>query len=92
MDKPERQLIQEAVETASMVFPAIEGKFVDHLLFRWREKVPTFRPGYLDALTKFWMDPQEGPIYFCGDYFAGPSTGGALYTGRECAERVLADI
>ncbi len=92
MDKPERQLIQEAVETASMIFPAIEGKFADHRLFRWREKVPTFRPGYLDALNKFWMDPQEGPIYFCGDYFAGPSTGGALYTGRECAERVLEDV
>jgi len=92
MDKPEQQLIQEAVETASMIFPAIEGKFVDHLLFRWREKVPTFRPGYLDALTKFWMDPQESPIYFCGDYFAGPSTGGALYTGMECAERVLEDV
>ena len=92
MDKPEQQLIQEAVETASMIFPAIEGKFVDHLLFRWREKVPTFRPGYLDALARFWMNPQEGPIYFCGDYFAGPSTGGALYTGMECAKRVLQDI
>jgi len=92
MDKPEGQLIQEAVETASMIFPAVEGKFLDHRLFRWREKVPTFRPGYLDALAEFWEDPQEGPIYFCGDYFAGPSTGGALYSGMECAARLLANV
>ncbi|NIM92242.1 MAG: FAD-dependent oxidoreductase [Anaerolineales bacterium] len=89
MDKPEEELNREAVETASMIFPAIQGKFVSHRIFRWREKVPTFRPGYLDALAEFWKDPQEDPIYFCGDYFAGPSTGGALYTGIECAERIL---
>jgi oxygen-dependent protoporphyrinogen oxidase len=92
MDKPEEQLNQEAVETATKIFPAIEGKFVDHRIFRWREKVPTFRPGYLDALTTFWENPQEAPIFFCGDYFAGPSTGGALYTGKECAARVLANL
>jgi protoporphyrinogen oxidase len=92
MDKPEEQLNQEAVETATKIFPAIEGKFVDHRIFRWREKVPTFRPGYLDALTTFWENPQEAPIFFCGDYFAGPSTGGALFTGKECAARVLANL
>ena len=92
MTKPEEELIQEAVSTASMIFPAIGGKFVAHRIFRWQEKVPTFRPGYLDALAEFWDDPQEGPIYFCGDYFAGPSTGGALYTGIECSERVQASL
>jgi protoporphyrinogen oxidase len=57
-----------------------------------QEKVPTFRPGYLDALARFWNDPQERPVFFCGDYFAGPSTGGALFTGYECSERVLASV
>jgi protoporphyrinogen oxidase len=92
MDQPVEELNKAVVETASKIFPAIEGKFVDHRIFRWKEKVPTFRPGYLDALAKFWQDPQEGPIYFCGDYFAGPSTGGALYTGKECAERLLTNL
>jgi oxygen-dependent protoporphyrinogen oxidase len=92
MTKPESQLVQEAVETASMIFPAIKGRFVAHRIFRWEDKVPTFRPGYLDALAAFWKDPQEGPVFFCGDYFAGPSAGGALFTGKECAERVLASL
>ncbi len=88
MEKPEDQLVCEAVETAVQIFPQIQGTFAGHQLFRWPEKVPTFRAGYLDALCEFWEDPQEGPVYFCGDYFAGPSTGGALYTGLECPQRI----
>ncbi|MFO8035549.1 MAG: NAD(P)/FAD-dependent oxidoreductase [Anaerolineales bacterium] len=88
MDKPEEQLVSEAVETAVQIFPQVRGTFTGHQLFRWPEKVPTFRPGYLDALSEFWEDAQEDPVYFCGDYFAGPSTGGALYTGLECAHRI----
>jgi predicted NAD/FAD-dependent oxidoreductase len=38
----------------------------------------------------FFSDPQENPVYFCGDYLAGPGTGAALFTGWECADRVLA--
>ncbi len=83
------ELAAQAQEVACTIFPALKGTFRAHRIFKWRDKLPTFRPGYLDALAGFWEDPQEGPVYFCGDYFAGPSTGGALYTGMECAERVL---
>ncbi len=89
MDERQETLIERAIEVITLIYPAIKGKFVAHRIFRWRDKVPTFRPGYLNALADFWRDPQEGPVYFCGDYFAGPSTGGALYSGRECAERVI---
>jgi oxygen-dependent protoporphyrinogen oxidase len=90
MDEKQETLVARAIEVAIQIFPELKGTFVDHLIFRWREKVPTFRPGYLQALADFWEEPQEGPVYFCGDYFAGPSTGGALYTGKECAQRLLA--
>ncbi|MGB2964403.1 MAG: NAD(P)/FAD-dependent oxidoreductase [Anaerolineales bacterium] len=86
--KSEKEYEKEALETAVKIYPQIEGTFRAHRLFAWDEKVPTFRPGYLDALAAFWADPQEGPVYFCGDYFAGPSTGGALFTGLECVERI----
>jgi oxygen-dependent protoporphyrinogen oxidase len=86
------ELAAQAQEVASTIFPALKGTFRAHRIFKWRDKLPTFRPGYLDALARFWDDPQEGPVYFCGDYFAGPSTGGALYTGMECAERVLQSV
>jgi protoporphyrinogen oxidase len=89
MDEPEQTLVARAIEAATTIFPELRGTFVAHRIFRWKDKVPTFRPGYLQALADFWQDPQEGPVYFCGDYFAGPSTGGALYTGLECAGRVI---
>jgi protoporphyrinogen oxidase len=85
-------LAVQAQDVMSTIFPALKGTFRTHRIFKWQDKLPTFRPGYLDALKRFWERPQEGPAYFCGDYFAGPSTGGALYTGMECAERVLQSI
>jgi protoporphyrinogen/coproporphyrinogen III oxidase len=86
------ELAAQAQEVMSTIFPALKGTFKAQRIFKWQDKLPTFRPGYLDALKRFWEDPQEKPVYFCGDYFAGPSTGGALYTGMECAERVLKSV
>ncbi len=86
------ELAAQAQEVAGAIFPALKGTFRAHRIFKWRDKLPTFRPGYLDALARFWEHPQEGPVFFCGDYFAGPSTGAALYTGMECATRVLGSI
>jgi oxygen-dependent protoporphyrinogen oxidase len=85
-------LAAQAQEVMASIFPELKGTFKAHRIFKWQDKLPTFRPGYLDALQRFWEDPQEGPVFFCGDYFAGPSTGGALYTGMECAGRVLRSI
>jgi protoporphyrinogen oxidase len=89
INEKEEILVERAMQVASQIYPRLKGTFTAHKIFRWREKVPTFRPGYLAALSEFWAEPQEGPVYFCGDYFAGPSTGGALYTGKECARRLL---
>jgi oxygen-dependent protoporphyrinogen oxidase len=85
-------LAEQAREVMGAIFPPLKGTFKAQRIFKWQDKLPTFRPGYLEALKRFWADPQEGPLYFCGDYFAGPSTGGALYTGMECAERLLKSI
>jgi oxygen-dependent protoporphyrinogen oxidase len=85
-------LVERAVTVMEEVFPALKSTFRAHRIFRWPEKVPTLRPGYLNALAAFWEDPQEGPVYFCGDYFAGPSTGGALYSGKEAAQRLLESL
>ena len=92
MRQDPEELAVQAREVMCTVFPALKGTFRAQRIFKWQDKLPTFRPGYLDALKRFWEDPQENPIFFCGDYFAGPSTGGALYTGLECAERLLKSI
>lgn len=90
--EPDESIIEKSKADTLKVFPQLDGKLGDTLIYRWPEKVPTFRPGYLAALAAFRDDMQENPLYFCGDYLAGPSTGAALYAGRECAERVLNEI
>lgn len=92
MRQDAHELAAQAQEVMGTIFPPLKGTFRAQRIFKWQDKLPTFRPGYLDALKRFWEAPQEGPVYFCGDYFAGPSTGGALFTGIECAERVLKSI
>jgi predicted NAD/FAD-dependent oxidoreductase len=61
----------------------------DQMVFRWRHKVPAYPPGFLSAFKAFKQNPQEGPVYFCGDYLIGPNTGAALASGWFCAEEVL---
>ena len=69
--------------------PAFEGAIQDQMVFRWPRKVPKYPVGYLTALKAFKDEPQEGPVYFCGDYLIGPNAGAALASGWLCAERVV---
>ena len=84
------ELVRIIAEEMVRAVPAFQGAVRDRMVYRWPRKVPTFPVGYLTALQRFRADPQEGPVYFCGDYLAGPSTGSALASGWECADRVLA--
>lgn len=88
----DEQQLDAAWEEVGKVFPALIDRRVAARQFRWPEKVPTFHAGYLDAIAAFFAEMQEGPVYFCGDYLAGPGTGAALYTGWQCADRLLASL
>ncbi len=88
-DEADESIMAKARTDTLKIHPELSGRLGETLVYRWPEKVPTFRPGYLTALAEFRRNMQENPIYFCGDYLAGPSTGGALYAGWDCAERVL---
>lgn len=72
--------------------PAIEGHVRDTMIFRWDHKVPTFRPGYVNALKVFKESPQEHPVYFCGDYLIMGSAGSAMASGMQCAQRIIQGI
>jgi hypothetical protein len=72
--------------------PALEGHIKDMLVYRWNHKVPTFRPGYVNALKAFKESPQENPVYFCGDYLIMGSAGSAMASGLQCAERMIKSL
>ena len=88
-DEELRQVVTDEVTRA---VPQFEGHIQDQMVFRWPRKVPTYRVGYLSALKKFKSEPQEKPVYFCGDYLYGPNAGAALACGWHCAERVLQSL
>ncbi len=90
--EPDEIQLERAWGEVAKVYPELRTRRVAARQFRWPEKVPTFRVGYLDAVRQFFADPQENPVFFCGDYLAGPGTGAALFTGWECADRVLASL
>jgi len=69
-------------------YPQLRDRIEGERLFRWPQKVPNFRVGYLDALREFRTRSPVGAIYPCGDYLAGPSTGAALSTGWQCADAI----
>ncbi len=89
---PDSVQLDRAWDEVCKVYPDLRGRRTAARQFRWPQKVPTFRAGYLDAVRDFLASPQENPVYFCGDYLAGPGTGAALFTGWECADRLLADL
>ncbi|MCZ7546269.1 MAG: FAD-dependent oxidoreductase [Anaerolineae bacterium] len=86
---PDADLKAIITEEMIRVVPAFAGAIRDQMVFRWPRKVPRFPAGYRNALRDFKANPQEGPVYFCGDYFIGPSAGSALVSGWQCADRLL---
>lgn len=86
----EDELRETITAEALRAVPRLKGLIKEQLPFKWARKVPKFPVGYLDALRTFKANPQEGPVYFCGDYLIGPSAGSALISGWQCADRILA--
>ena len=85
-------LIQTITSEMIRAVPEFKDRIKNQMVYRWHRKVPTFRVGYLKALKSFVDNPQEGSVYFCGDYLTGPSTGSALASGWQCADRILEAI
>lgn len=62
-------------------------------IFRWPEAVPEFPVGYLGRLDKFRLgDIQSGDLVFAGDYIGGPIIEGAVTSGLEAADRIIARL
>jgi oxygen-dependent protoporphyrinogen oxidase len=76
-------------EESLRALPQLEGKITDQMVFRWPRKVPKYPPGYLTKLKAYRENPQEGPVYFCGDYLVGPSAGSAIASAWQCVDRVM---
>ncbi len=86
------ELAKISMAVIAQYFPELRDTMEDQIIFRWSSKVPTFGPGYLTALAEFKQDPQEGPLYFCGDWHNSPTFAGAMTSGMEAAGRLMGDL
>jgi len=81
-------ILNRSREEFVQFYPDLRDRIEGERVYRWPHKVPNFRVGYLSALREFRTQPRRGPLYACGDYLAGPSTGAALATGWQCADEI----
>ncbi len=89
IDWSDADVLNRSREEFAHFYPHLRGRIEGEQLFRWPQKVPNFRVGYLRALREFQAQLRPGAINPCGDYLAGPSTGAALSTGWRCADAMI---
>jgi oxygen-dependent protoporphyrinogen oxidase len=63
-------------------------------IYRWREGIPVFYPGFLARLGSFRSGAVEkdGVVALAGDYLVSPTMEGAVSAGLAAAERILSRL
>ena len=64
-------------------------------LQRWPEALPLFEPGHFQRLRQFAagrIEDPHTPVVFAGDYLGGPFIEGAITSGQQAADRLLARL
>lgn len=72
-------------------FPQLESAILRARLYRWREGVTLFYPGYLEKLARHHQaaSTAEPPLVLAGDYLCAPTAEGALISARRAADELL---
>ena len=58
--------------------------------FEWKQGMPKFPPGRYRQITDFQRRHRRPGLFFCGDYLLGPFIEGAITTGLQAAEAIVA--
>ena len=75
-------------------FPGRAGRIERVRIYRWREGIPVFYPGFLAHLGLFrdGSVERDGAVALAGDYLVSPTMEGAVSAGLAAADRVLARL
>lgn len=74
---------------AAEYFPEAVAAIEDRFLYRWREGLAVFYPGYARSLEKFLRLPPLKGVAFAGDYLTSSNTGAAYLSGQRAAADIL---
>lgn len=90
-DRPEHETKKEVSCMVSDFYPGSEDNQTFMELYRWRHAMPITYPGWSRFLSEALhsKSPEEAKIFVCGDYWAGPTTEHALFSGYRAAQEVI---
>jgi oxygen-dependent protoporphyrinogen oxidase len=93
LDAPAGQVLDVILPDLAKTFPGIASTIRTARVYRWPYGWTLFRPGYLQHLARLRAerpDAAHARVAFAGDYLVAPNVEGAVTSGLEAAERLLA--
>src|SRR5690606_35060406 len=87
-----RHIVDSVLADLSAVYPGIDRRVNHARIYRWRVGNPVFPPGYPAALGTMRRTgiEGEGRLAIAGDYLQVSSVEGAVTSGLQAAERLVA--
>jgi len=86
IDSSDVAVVCEVVRDLERVFPGAIQEVTDRSVYRWREAIPYFHPGYGRLI--YDLQRPQGRLFFCGDYTQGAGIDDAVVSGLRTAEQV----
>jgi oxygen-dependent protoporphyrinogen oxidase len=92
LDEDDAVLQARAVSIVERAFPEVASQTLFVHLVRWETGIAHFPPGRLSEMIdlRARLARWNGPVDLCGDYLDGLSSEGALCTGEQAADRLVA--
>jgi protoporphyrinogen/coproporphyrinogen III oxidase len=90
MRQGRQKAIESIIHELKFIYPEIRDNIIFSRIYYHPYGEPQFYPGYIRYLKDFKKSRDKtGPIFFAGDYLAGPFIETALTSGLEAARKVI---
>ncbi|MDT8979063.1 oleate hydratase [Paenibacillus sp. chi10] len=89
--KADQEIENDVKRMVGQFYPIQDTRLMFTHIQRWRHAMPIQYPGWARSRDKALkaIRPENPKLFVCGDYWAGPTTEHALYSGYQAAEEVL---
>ncbi len=87
--RPDEEIKKDAVKLVGNFYQQSEEYCSHTSLYRWQYAMPIIYPRWSHVLAKaIQAKPKGAKVFTCGDYWAGPTTEHALFSGYRTAQEV----
>jgi len=93
MKQGKEEAIESIIQELELIYPGIKDNIIFTRIYYHPYGEPQFYPGYIRHLKEFKEEwTKAGPIFFAGDYLAGPFVETALTSGLEAARNIILSL